>query len=147
MSMTYDLEINGFNAYARWGAVLGDGSLAALLTPPPMKEYITNECTAVHGKVIASAEAAMPKVDSRDLQLTIFIHASNPTAFYNQYDSLVAEMQKGRIVMRTRQRETVYYRLYYMSCSQYSQFNGRMGKFVFRFNEPDPTDRAQPQTT
>lgn len=150
--MNYELEINGYNALSAWGVTLGDGSVSALMTPPPMKDYITNESAATHGKIIANSPAAMPKVDSRDVQLTIYIHARKAEdtvsggsvierGFYTRYAEFVAELQKGQIILRTRYQENVYYRLYYVSCSQFSQFNGRMGKFTLRLTEPNPMDR------
>lgn len=151
--MTYELEINGYDAAARWGVTLGDGSLSALMTPAPMKDYITNESAATAGKIIANSTAAMPKPDSRDVQLTVYVHARRAQdtvgtdgtvaekGFYTRYAEFVAELQKGAITLRTRYQENVYYRLYYVSCSQFSQFNGRLGKFTLRLNEPNPTDR------
>lgn len=139
--MDYELEINGWNAAAKWGAVLGYGSLAALMSPPPMKDYITNESAATAGRIVANAATAMPKADSRDVQLTIYIHASTKAEFFSRHASFVAELQKGRLTLRTSHQQETYYRLLYVSCSQFSQFNGKMGKFTIKFNEPDPTDR------
>lgn len=141
--MTWELEINGMDARVRWGVSLGYGSLTALMTPPPMKDYITNESAAAHGKVIANSASAMPKVDSREVQLTVFLQADSAEAFYSKYASFVEELQGGQILLRTRYQPEVMYRLYYLSCSQFSNFNGRLGKFVLRLSEPNPMNRSR----
>lgn len=148
--MTCELEINGHNAFSKWGVTLGNGSVAALMTPPPMKDYVTNESAAAHGKIIAGP--AMPKVGSRDVQLTIYIHADHTDdvydgetmvekGFYTRYAEFVAELQKGAVSLRTRYQENVCYRLYYLSSSQFSQYNGKLGKFTIKLTEPNPKNR------
>lgn len=139
--MIGEMKINGYDAYSQWGVTLGNGSLSALMTPPPMKSYITNESAASHGKIVANSSVAMPKVDSRDVQLTIYIYAKTASAFYARYQSFVAELQKGIIELSTKYQSDVLYRLLYVSCSQFSQFNGKLGKFTIKFNEPNPMNR------
>lgn len=139
--MKGELYINGWDAYNKWGAVLADTSLSALMTPAPLKSYITNECAASNGIVVANAPLAMPKVDSRTVQLTIFLYASTKDAFYANYDSFVAELQKGKVQIKTKYQPDTVYKLLYESCSQFSQFNGKLAKLTLRMTEPNPTDR------
>ena len=41
--------INGRNIWSTWGAELMDGALEAILTPPPVKDYIENDSRLEHG--------------------------------------------------------------------------------------------------
>lgn len=69
-----------------------------------------------------------------------------------QYRSFVEELKKGAIDLTlyawegdTYIRETYY--LNYVSCSQYSEFNGRLAKFVLKLNEPNPENRLIEHST
>lgn len=41
--LTGQLKINGKDAYTTWGVSMDDTSLSALMTPPAVKPYITND--------------------------------------------------------------------------------------------------------
>lgn len=47
--------INGRNIWSTWGAELMDGALEAILTPPPVKDYIENDSRLEHGIQITSS--------------------------------------------------------------------------------------------
>ena len=64
--------INGRNIWSTWGAELMDGALEAILTPPPVKDYIENDSRLEHGIQITSSPEIC-KMDSRELTLPFFI--------------------------------------------------------------------------
>lgn len=137
--MIGELFINGKDAQTEWGVTLETSGLSALLTPAPTKEFVENKSRLSHGKQVLTAN---PRVDERDVQLTLFITAKDLAAFLTKYGSFVAELQKGSINIRTKYEPTTLYRMIYKSCVQFSQFNGRLGKFVLKLNEPNPNNRA-----
>ena len=133
--------INNKDAYETWGIILGDTSFTALLTPSPVKEYIKNESALLDGVQVVCDEYVYPKVNERDLQLVFYLKAENLTEFLLRYSSFTEELQKGVIDIRTKYQPEITYHLLYISCSQFSQFNGRVGKFVLKLNEPNPKNR------
>lgn len=140
--MVGELFINGRDAQKEWGIYLASGSFTALLTPPPVKAYIENKSALIPGKQVLTAQGETPEVDSRDVQLTFYMKASGMTEFLTRYDRFCKEvLQRGYMEIRTKYQPTTTYRCTYLSCSQFSQFNGRLAKFVLKLNEPDPTNR------
>ena len=136
---TGELKINGKDAATTWGVFMSDGSLSALMTPAPMKEYIENASRAKHGKQVL---AGYSRVDSRDLTLTIYIKAKTRTQFFANYLAFVTELQGGEIAIETQYQPGVYYRCLYVNSNQFAHYNGRLGKFTLKLNEPDPTNRS-----
>lgn len=137
--MIGELFINGKDAQAEWGVTLESSGLSALMTPAPIKEFVENKSRLSHGKQVLTS---YPRVDERDVQLTLFISSKDVDSFFMKYGAFVAELQKGPISIRTKYEATTLYRMIYMSCVQFSQFNGRLGKFVLKLNEPNPNNRA-----
>lgn len=131
----------------RWGMVLAETSVTALMTPAPLKSYITNKSALSNGKQVLTDSGNVPKVDERDVQLVFAIHAHTLAKFLMQYHAFCDELKKGAIDLTLHVWEgdsyikTTYY-LNYVSCSQFSEYNGRLGRFVLKLNEPNPTNRT-----
>ena len=136
--MTGELYINGKDAYKTWGVSLTDSGLSALMTPAPNKDYIENKSRIEHGKSVINNSV---KVDERNITLPINLTASNKNEFFSRYSSFCEELAKGYMEIRTSYQPNVLYSMYYLSCSQFSQFMNGIGKFSLKLNEPDPTDR------
>lgn len=137
--MTGECFINGKDAYTTWGIVLSDSALTALMTPAPLKPFVENKSRSLDGKTVSIKN---PKYDERDVQVTFSLVAKTKSEFLARYDSFCAELKTGAIDIRTINQPSVVYRTVYGSCTQYSMFNGRLGKFVLRLNEPNPNNRA-----
>ena len=137
--MKGECYINNKDAYTEWGIIFGETSFTALLTPAPLKNYIVNKSGANHGVQIVDTP---PVVDERNLQLTFGIKANNLSDFLVKYGSFVTELESGTIDLRTKYQPTVIYHLRYLSCQQFQQYNGRLGKFVIKFVEPNPKNRT-----
>lgn len=140
--MKGECYINNKDAYEMWGITLGDTSFAALLAPPPLKDYIKNKSALLDGTQVVCDEYVHPKVDERDLQLVFYLRARDLAEFRSRYASFSEELAKGIIDIRTKYQPGVIYHLLYLSCAQFSQFNGRLAKLVIRFNEPNPQNRT-----
>lgn len=135
--MVGTLTINGFDAYTKWGVVFGDGSLNALMTPAPVKAAIENKSRIIDGKQVIPSG----KLDARDVSLTLYIRAENQTQFNQRLAAFITAIRQGIITLKTKFEPEVVYRLMYLSCTQFTQCRGRLGKFVVRFNEPNPVNR------
>lgn len=140
--MRGECYINNKDAHDEWGVIFGETSFTALLTPAPVKGYIKNKSALIHGVQVLSGEENPPKIDERDVQLVFAIKAKNLTEFLTRYASFVAELEKGDLNIRTKYQPKVVYHLKYVSCQQFKLFNGRLGKFVLKLNEPNPKNRV-----
>lgn len=136
--MLGQLLINGKDAYANWGITLDDTSLATLMTPAPVKDFTENKSRSNHGKQVSVKNA---RIDERDISLSINITAPNRSAFVARYNSFCQELATGKLDISTTYLPNVTFRTIYKGCRQFSQFNGRIGKFVLSLNEPNPANR------
>ena len=137
--MTGDLFINNKDAYTEWGVGLENGGLSNLMTPPPSKAYIENSSRLLDGKQILPAPI---KLKDRDVSLTFHLVASGYEDFTLRLESFMSELRSGTIELRTKYQPGIIYRLYYQSSTQFSQIRGCLGKFIIKFNEPDPSHRT-----
>ena len=130
----------------KWGVFIAETSITALMTPAPLKAYITNKSALSHGKQVLTDSGNKPKVDEREVQLTFGLKARSLAQFLTRYRSFCEELKKGAINLTVIIREEdsylkeTYY-LNYNSCSQYSEFNGRLARFVLKLTEPNPERR------
>ncbi len=130
----------------RWGITLAEASLTALLTPAPLKSYITNSSALEAGTQVAISPDSAPKPEERDVQLVFALKAPTFATFITRYNAFCEELKKGdmRLTIHVSEGETFMrttFRLLYISCSQFTEYNGRLGRFVLKLNEPDPEDR------
>lgn len=140
--MVGELFINNEDAHKAYGITFGMGGLTALMTPPPVKAYIENKSALSHGKQVLNGVDCPPKLDERDIQLSFYLHAKDREQFLKRYEDFCKVLQGGKVDIRTKYQPKVTYRCIYISCTQYSEFNGRLAKFVLKLNEPNPNNRA-----
>nr|DAI13923.1 MAG TPA: hypothetical protein [Caudoviricetes sp.] len=132
------LKINGKDAYTTWGISMDDTSLSTLMTPPPLKAYITNDDRTRHGKEYLPSPV---HVDARDLTLQINLTAKTESQFFTRYASFCDELSKGVLNIETSYQKGVVYHCLYQSCSQFSQFMRGIGKFALKLTEFNPNNR------
>ena len=114
-----ELFINNKDSYDNWGISMDTSSLSALMTPAPNKEFIENKSRLEHGKRVI---AASPKVDERNLTLTINLTAKDENEFFEKYDSFCQELATGVLNIRSKYQPDIVYRTIYLSCNQFTQF-------------------------
>ena len=132
------LKINGKDAYETWGISMDDTSLSALMTPPSVKPYISNDDRTKHGKEYLTAPVY---VDSRDLTLQLNLTAKDEEQFFARYIAFCEVLAKGVLDIETSFQPGVVYHCLYQSCSQFSQFMRGIGKFVLKLTELNPNNR------
>lgn len=129
-----------------YGIFIAETSLTALMTPPPLKQYITNKSALVNGTYAVTQTNAIPKIDERDVQIVFGLKAKSMAQFISRYHAFCKILSKGKIDLTIELTENDFafketYHLLYTSCSQYSEYNGRLARFVLKLVEPDPTNR------
>lgn len=136
--MEGQLFINNKDAYTTWGISMDTSSLSAMMTPAPNKEFIENSSRLEHGKRVIPSN---PKVDSRDVTLTVNLTAKNEQQFFDRYSSFCSELETGVLNIKTSFQPNVVYKMIYLSCSQFTQFMRGIASFSLKLNEPNPKDR------
>nr|DAF41323.1 MAG TPA: hypothetical protein [Caudoviricetes sp.] len=135
--MESECYINGFNIWEKWKAYFGKGAYEALLTPAPLKAFIENECRLEHGKRVIPSN---PKMDERNLTLSIFVEGATEEEYLRNYESFVNELHKGLIEMKVPCLNKVF-KFYYNGCQKYGDYGFKKGKFSLKLREPNPADR------
>lgn len=140
------LYINGKDAYTTWGVYFDHTALSSLMTPPPLKPFIENKSSANDGKEvlgIKEGERAFhrPRVDSRELSLTMHLEGNTEGEFLERYARFCQELAGGVLRIRTRYQPGVVYTMVYISCAQFTQFQRGIGRFTLRLEEPNPSNR------
>lgn len=130
--------INGKDSRQTWGVTFGDGSLSELQKPAPMKKNVENSSRLTNGKQVIRSN----KVDTRDVSLIFWLSAPDIETYQKRYNSFIEELHKDTIVLETKFEPGKKYRLNYDSCNNYKVYNGTLGKFTLKLNEPDPTNRS-----
>lgn len=137
--MTGDLFINGQDAYTTWGFGLENGGVSALLTPPPLKSFVTNSSRLEHGSRVVCSN---PKMDEREVTLTVHFSAESLTDFFTKYSALMTILKAGSVTFELPKiQEGVVYHLLYQSCSQLRQLNQGIALFTLKMLEPNPSNR------
>ena len=127
-----ELYINNTDAYTAWGVSLEDGGLDALMAFRPNKEPVTNKNVTSNGAVVVSGTAGL--VDDRTVSVPMHIVASSKSDFLSKKSAFYAAIKNGALTIQTT-AET--YTMYYVSCSQYTQFLSGMAKFILTLYEPN----------
>lgn len=76
--MEGEFYINDKDAYTTWGISMDTSSLSALMTPPPMKEFIENKSRLENGKRVITSDS---KIDERNITLTFNLTAKAKISF------------------------------------------------------------------
>lgn len=134
--------INKKDAFIFWGVILSSAAINALRTPAPMKANVENKSRLEDGKRVVH-DSASAKVDERDINLAIYIKANSQEQYNERFDSFIDELQSKQAEIEIAENPGVIYRCDYQNATQYSQFNGKLGKMTLRLNEPNPKDRAK----
>ena len=134
-----ELTINGYDAFRTWGVSLEDQALASLMTPPSMKDDITNNSRLEDG---TRHWAEFPKVAQRELTLPMHLVARNKNEYLRKYASFCEELRKGKIDIETCYEQNVVHHCIYQSCTQFTQFIGGIAKMSLKLVEPNPMDNA-----
>lgn len=136
------LKINNVDVYEKYGISMDNNALSTLMTPPALKNWVTNEVREEHGTQYL-IEESLPRYSKRDLSLTFNLVASNEDEFFSRYAAFCTEiLATGIINICTKFQPNIVYRCVYESCSQFTQFRREMAQFQLKITEINPSDRA-----
>lgn len=138
MTRTGELYINNLDAYTNYRAWVE--SISPLRQFAPVKEYTENKSPLRDGKEV---DPTAPKVDERDVTLVLYVEGRTEVEMENNLDALEAVLRSGTMEWRIPRHNSKVYRLKYVSCTQFSDYNGRLAKFILKLNEPNPKDRGE----
>lgn len=139
--MKNELYFNGHDADDNWGIVMGYGSFASLVCPPPAKDYVTNESRTASGKQYLTELA---RFNERSIALNLYIRAKDRTAFYRKIEAFSSEvLAKGKILLTTKYQPNIVYKCVYKNISQLTEYNSKAAKFVLSLTECNPEDRGR----
>lgn len=138
--MTGVLFINGNDAYTTYGVTLGSTALSTLMTPPPMKSYVENSSRLEHGKRVSYNNVY---TDERTITLLLNLSAPDEDTFYARYKAFCDVLTGGEVDITTKYEEGVVYRVYYVSCTQFTEYCMGVAQFSLKVCEPNCNDRAE----
>lgn len=120
-----------------FGASLSEGAYEALLTPPPVKDYIRNSSPLQAG----SQYLPQTRTDEQQLSLPIHFTASSKEEFLSRYGQFCEVLSQGKIDLYVEELGLTFH-LLYKSCNSYNHYFGGIAKFVLKVIEPNPTNRT-----
>lgn len=137
-----ELTINNLDARAKWGIVANTKLMAALLAPPAVKDPIQSESRLEHGTRTIIPQGSV-KLAKRDIALEVGLTAPNLTEFYTRYKSFIEELTSGWLkIASPKFLPGVIFNCRYVSCTQFTNYNGRIAKFILKLEEPNPNNRT-----
>ena len=137
--MTGELFIKNKDAWTRWGIMMDDTSLSALMTPPAIKDFPKNSSRLESGTRYITLN---PKLKERDVTLALQFVAENKAEFLANYNDFCQNvLATGKLNIRTMYNDITYYFIY-NSCTQYRQFLFKVAKFSLRLTEYNPENRT-----
>lgn len=137
-----ELTINNLDARATWGIIPDTKLMAALLAPAPVKDPIQSESRLEHGTRTIIPEGSV-KLAKRDVTLEVGLTAPNLTEFYTRYKGFIEELASGWLkISSPKFLPGVVFNCRYVSCTQFTQYNGRIAKFILKLEEPNPNNRT-----
>lgn len=140
--MRGSFTINGHDTYTTWGVILAEGSVEKFLAPPALKDYITNESALENGIQVITSQVGLPKVADRTITVEVAMLAADNTAFRTQLANFVSTLKGGVLAIKLTDHTADTFHCLYLSCAQFTDYNGRVAKLALRLIEPNPADRT-----
>lgn len=126
------------DAYTVYGISFDSSALSTLMTPSPMKEYVTSKSRLRHGTTYADTN---PKVNEREMSLTFNISASTEDEFIGKYWKFCALLEKGSLDIKHSALKDKVFHLKYKDCSQFTEYYLGIANFTLRVVEHNPMNR------
>lgn len=130
-----EITING-TPLSDYGAMMLAGSYASLMTPPQMKDWVSNDDPRKNG--IEYLPPATTVVKERNVDLIFGIKGDTRSDFLAKYNTFITLLQSGltRLYVPDLGR---YYYLKYENCTSFDNYDLKACKIAVKFTEPDPT--------
>lgn len=125
-----------------FGVTLIRGWREALLTPTPVKSYVTNDSRIQHGQsVIATSTYA--KKDKRDVSISFLLEGATEEDYLQKYESFLDKVAySGQFCLKVPRLKRVF-KLVYSQCSKFGDYGLKKGNFTLKLTEYNPEDREE----
>lgn len=142
----HSMEGGNWDFKADFGVSFSDGAISTLLAPPAVKERVSNTSRLEDGKRIDIYSPV--HWEPRELTLEMHIIADSFTDLLDKYRRLIKELTYSSEGIKlfyanynlpNSNSVRLTFRLHYLSCTQFSAYNGSLAKFAIRFIEPKPS--------
>jgi hypothetical protein len=133
-----DISING-HSLTSLGVMLLEGSYASLLTPPQMKEWVSNDDPRVDG--IEYIVPTTSVIKERSVNLYFLVRGATRAEFLSRYNTFIGMLQSGMVNIRIPDLSNTF-KLKYESCTSFDHYNLTMCKVAVKFTEPQPANMA-----
>lgn len=139
--------IEWLDTWYEWGVGLEDGALDVLMTFRPNKEPIANKNVTAEGAFYVTGAGL---VDERTVSVPMHIVADDKADFLMKRAAFYQAINGGLITLKIANPVEAIYRMYYISCNQYTQFLSGIAKFVLvmwesnRFDGDDDPASIEP---
>lgn len=138
---TPEITINSIDVRKEFGVVFGTDLTDALLMPPAVKDPIQSNSRLEDG-VRTIIPTGSVRVTSRQITLEIGITAPDRATFLTRHEGFMALLTSGWLNIQTIHIPGKTFRCRYVSCSQFTNFNKRIAKYILKLEEPNPNNRA-----
>ena len=141
--MKENLIINGNNAFATYGVVMGKGFIDAIEAGITLKDPIKNEVRTEHGtRMLVSTKKA-----ERNVILAFNIHGATESLYRQKKAALEALFLAGKVSFQIVGRTEIYRMVYTGKSITYKHsYNGKFGVWTCQFTEPNPDNRGATDT-
>ena len=120
-----------------FGVRLLRGAYESLLTPAPMKSYVTNESRLEHGKRYIPVNA---KMQERDVSLNVILEGADYDDYLGKYESFLNLLSSGLTLLKVPRLKRIF-KLVYTRTSKFQFYGYNRATFTLEFVEPDPSAR------
>lgn len=138
-----DISING-HSLTSLGVMLLEGSYASLLTPPQMKEWVSNDDPRVDG--IEYIVPTTSVIKERSVNLYFLVRGATRAEFLSRYNTFIGMLQSGMVNINIPDLRNTF-KLKYESCTSFDHYNLTMCKVAVKFTEPQPANMATTMVT
>ena len=125
-----------------FGVTLIRGWREALLTPAPVKEFVTNDSRIANGvSVIASPKYV--KRNKREVSISMLVEGSSQDDYLYKYENFLEKIAySGQFCLKVPCLKRVF-KLVYSQCSKYGDYGLKKGNFTLKLTEYNPVDREK----
>lgn len=127
---------------AEFGVTLTRGWREALLTPTPVKDYVSNDSRIEHGvNMIATPECT--KLNKRNVDIPLFLEGHSTEDYLEKLESFFEKIAySGEFCMKVPCLKRVF-KFVYSQCSKFGDYGLKKGNFTLKLVEPNPKDRLK----
>lgn len=129
-----EVKLNG-RPLNEYGVMMLAGSYNSLLTPPQLKEWVTNIPVDADGTEYIVPDTSY--VQERSVSLIFGIKGETKEDFLDKYQQFIDVLQSGIIDLYVPDLGRYYY-LKYEGCTTFDHYNLTACKIAVKFTEPNP---------